>query len=116
MQTSKFFFIYFNTNRIVCQSFLLFFDKDYATGTKSTITDEKNRKLLCQRNLLLLHQLTLEELYKAWGAKDKEESRRNTVVLQGFQTQNFASQAKQKIQESVGGEILTFPVKRCIII
>jgi hypothetical protein len=30
---------------------------------------------------LLLHQLTLEELYEAWGAKGKEESRKNTAVL-----------------------------------
>jgi len=42
----------------------------------------------------LLHQLIFEELYEAWGAKVKEESRRNTAVLQGFLTQNFAFQAK----------------------
>jgi hypothetical protein len=31
--------------------------------------------------MVLLHQLTLEELYEAWGAKGKEESRKNTAVL-----------------------------------
>jgi hypothetical protein len=31
--------------------------------------------------ILLLHQLILEELYEAWGAKGKEESRNNTAVL-----------------------------------
>ena len=43
---------------------------------------------------VLLPQLILEELYEAWRAKGKEENRRNTVVLQGFLTQNFALQAK----------------------
>lgn len=57
--------------------------------TESLSVPVKNRQAL-----VLLRQFTLEELYKAWGAKGKEESRRNTVVLQGFPTQNSASQAK----------------------
>lgn len=43
---------------------------------------------------LLLCQLILEELCEALGAKVKEESCRNTAVLQDFLTQNFALQAK----------------------
>lgn len=43
---------------------------------------------------LLLCQLILEELYEALGEKVKEESCRNTDVLQDFLTQNFALQTK----------------------
>ena len=43
--------------------------------------------------------------------KDKEESRRNTVVFQDFLTQYFAVRTSNKIQELVGGAITQSPAK-----
>jgi len=57
------------------------------------------------RQFLLLRRLTPEELYETEGEKVREQSFRNTALLQGFLTKNSASPAKQIGQELIDGAI-----------
>ena len=69
------------------------------------------------QSLLLLHQLTLEEILRRTGRerqeKGKEESRRNAVAFQDFLTQYFAVRTSKKIQELIGGAITS---SMCLIL